>query len=128
MFSILVHADCNKLRQTSRPVAKAKIPTGCNFEANLCGCIFLLGRFHHRYSDVFSESSHNSMVWLYNYIDLSIDLGLLLCSYCLKIENKRKRNKLSFLCIRIKIINITRNGITIPQRHCLHLAWLAASP
>jgi len=79
VFSILVHTDCNKRGQTSRAVAEAKIQTSCNFEANLCDCTFLLGRFYSRYSDVFSESSYNFMVWLYSYFVLCISLSPLLC-------------------------------------------------
>ena len=36
VFSVSLDTDCNKRRQTSRPVAGTEIQTSCKFKANLC--------------------------------------------------------------------------------------------
>ena len=62
VFSVFVDTDCNKHRQTSRPVARAQIQTSCNFEENVSRCSCILGCAYRRHNNVLLKSTYFFMV------------------------------------------------------------------
>ena len=42
-YGFFTDISCYKCGQTSRPVVRAQIQTSCNFKANMCNCVYVLG-------------------------------------------------------------------------------------
>ena len=81
LFHDFACSDCNKCRQTSRPVGRAEIQTSCNFEANILDCSDLLDCFLCRCNIVSWKSPNNHRVWSYSHFALSSNL------HCLVLKN-----------------------------------------
>ena len=78
-FSVFVDTDCNKRRQTSCPVVRVEVQTGCYFKANPFDDHRLLGAVCWLYnSEALLEVKNNLKVPSYSYITVSSNLDLLL--------------------------------------------------
>ena len=69
--SVFVYTDCDKRRQTSRPVVGAEIKTLCYLAAYISNCTGVLGYINCLRIDAVLEIPYNLMGWLHRDISVS---------------------------------------------------------
>ena len=78
LCAVSVDTDCDKRRQTSRPVVGAEVQTSGNFEASLLDRWYILGCVHCLFNNAVFEFLYNLMMCNYTINILSSDFNLFL--------------------------------------------------